>query len=141
VYVVQWIAVLLIPILTVSMTRGWAVLLLWPLELIAFLALGALALVSVLSKKMRAISAAPLVYSILAVILWIVAAFFPLTIMDSEDVTSLPSVLGTWGVSDGADSALALTSVLACIGLWIGMLVSLVSNKPAPVAATPVLEA
>ena len=137
VYRLQWVAVFAIPIVTVLCSSGWEAFISLPAAVLGLLAMFTTAIISTVSRDLRAVRAVPPTYAVLSVVLWIVALVFPLALEHSGDSGITPSILETLGLQMNLDPDILLLSGVLSVGLWIGTLVALLGRVRTPAATAP----
>jgi hypothetical protein len=135
VQVLHWLAVVAIPLFLVGTSSGWEAFIAIPIAAVAFLALLVGPIIAAVSARVKAHGTVSAWYAILTVAMWIASFGFPLSQEHSGDTTSDPSFLETLGLNTAANHVIGLSSLIACVLLWVATIVALVAMPDIPAVA------
>jgi hypothetical protein len=128
--VLQFFALVVIPIVTVASAWGWEFFLAAPVAILAFLGLLVGPIITLRSRTVRLSGTAPAAYAVLSIAIWVVSIVFPLALEHSSDATSSPSPLEGIGLDRATDGVVLWASVGLCVALWIASIIALVVGTP-----------
>ncbi len=127
---VQWAALVATPIWWVVASTftggGWLTLLAMLIAVPTFLLMLVGPIVGVAARRYRIPHQMPGVYGVIALVQWILGAFWPLTLISAGDIDSGPSALGSLGVPERVAGALGTASIVGFFATLIGGIVVLV---------------
>jgi hypothetical protein len=130
VFIAQWVAVIGLPVILIVLPgaghSGWIATI--ALVLSPVIAIGLLVgpIITVSVPAIRRTRTAPLIYSILSILLWVAVLFVGLSAEDSTDIKTARSSLEEGGLSHTSNAMVNSTLGVAATLLWIASIVALI---------------
>jgi hypothetical protein len=126
VWILQFVALFAVPVLNFSLTGGYEAIVALLIEAVAFVGLLVGPVFSLASRTLRTLKSVPSTYAVLTVVLWAVSFMFPLSLSQSTDASTTPSVLTRLGLPDWANPGASVSAIIICVGLWLASVIAIV---------------